>query len=164
MSNRWFTASRAGHQGHRTRQEQRANDQGDPPQPYSLRPSYNPVAAGVVQFNVYNFGQDPHTFAVVDSGGHRLAFAHAPANQSQTAVPVPRAAPSACLEPRRRSGRRLATRRPRSGEASSTRGWTPTPTTTKSQSIVSPALVTEAMSMPRQANALRAPQWQSTVC
>jgi plastocyanin len=64
------------------------NDQGDPPQPYSLRPSYNPVAAGVVQFNVYNFGQDPHTFAVVDSGGHRLAFAHAPANQSQTAVPV----------------------------------------------------------------------------
>ncbi len=64
------------------------NDQGQPPQPYSLWPSHNPVAAGNVQFNIYNFGQDPHTFAVVDSSGHQLAFARVPANQPQTAVPV----------------------------------------------------------------------------
>jgi plastocyanin len=64
------------------------NDQGQAPQPYSLFPSHNPVAAGQVQFNVYNFGEDPHTFAIVDSGGHQLAFAHVPANQPGTAVPV----------------------------------------------------------------------------
>jgi plastocyanin len=64
------------------------NDQGQPPQPYSLWPSHNPVAAGRVQFNVYDFGQDPHTFAVVNSGGHQLAFARVPANQPETAVPV----------------------------------------------------------------------------
>jgi plastocyanin len=62
------------------------NDQGQPPQPYSLWPSHNPVAAGKVQFNVYNFGQDPHTFAIVDSGGRQLAYARALANQPQTAV------------------------------------------------------------------------------
>ena len=64
------------------------NDQGQAPQPYSLYPSHNPVAAGQVQFNVYNFGEDPHTFAIVDSGGHQLAFAHVPANQPGTAVPI----------------------------------------------------------------------------
>ena len=64
------------------------NDQGQAPQPYSLWPSHNPVAAGNVQFNVYNFGEDPHTFAIVDSGGHQLAFAHVPRFQPQTAVPV----------------------------------------------------------------------------
>lgn len=64
------------------------NDQGQPPQPYSLRPSHNPVASGAVQFNIYNFGQDPHTFAILDSGGHQLAFAEVPADQPQTSVPV----------------------------------------------------------------------------
>jgi hypothetical protein len=57
-------------------------------QPYSLFPSHDPVAAGVVKFNLYNFGQDDHTFAVVDSHGHWLAFAYVPANQPQAAVPV----------------------------------------------------------------------------
>ncbi|HUZ29254.1 MAG TPA: sulfocyanin-like copper-binding protein [Solirubrobacteraceae bacterium] len=57
-------------------------------QPYSLFPSHDPVAAGVVKFNLYNFGQDDHTFAVVDSHGNWLAFAKVPANQPQTAVPV----------------------------------------------------------------------------
>jgi plastocyanin len=64
------------------------NDQGVGPQPYSLTPSHDPVAAGTVQFNVYNFGQDDHTFAVKNAGGQQVAFVDVPANQSQTAVPV----------------------------------------------------------------------------
>ena len=64
------------------------NDQGQPPRPYSLWPSHNPVASGTVQFNVYNFGQDPHTLAIVNSSGQRRAFVRVPANQPQTAVPV----------------------------------------------------------------------------
>src|SRR5205807_2565615 len=64
------------------------NDQGPLPQPYSLLPSHNPVAAGTLQFNVYNFGQDPHTFAIFDGAGHRLALVDAPANESGTAIPV----------------------------------------------------------------------------
>jgi plastocyanin len=63
------------------------NDQGQLPQPYSLRPSHNPVAAGVVHFNVYNFGEDPHTFAVVDASS-QLALAQVPAGQIDTAVAV----------------------------------------------------------------------------
>jgi plastocyanin len=31
---------------------------------------------------------DPHTFAVIDSAGHQLAYVDAPANQPDTAVPV----------------------------------------------------------------------------
>jgi uncharacterized cupredoxin-like copper-binding protein len=64
------------------------NDQGQLPQPYTLRPSHNPVAAGAVHFNVYNFGEDPHTFAVLDASQHQLALVNVPANQSDTAVPV----------------------------------------------------------------------------
>jgi hypothetical protein len=64
------------------------NDQGDFPQPFSLRPSHNPVGTGVVQFNVYNFGQDPHTFAVVDASGRQRAFVNVPAMQPDTAAPV----------------------------------------------------------------------------
>jgi plastocyanin len=64
------------------------NDQGQLPQPYTLRPSHNPVAAGVVHFNVYNFGEDPHTFAVIDGSSHQLALAQVPANQTDTAVAV----------------------------------------------------------------------------
>jgi plastocyanin len=41
-----------------------------------------------VQFNVYNFGQDAHTFAVIDASGQELAFAQLPADQPDTAVPV----------------------------------------------------------------------------
>jgi len=62
------------------------NDQGELPKPYSLVPSHNPVAAGKVQFNVYNFGEDPHTFAVLDGKGRRLAFVKVPANQPDTAI------------------------------------------------------------------------------
>ncbi len=64
------------------------NDQGQDPQPYSLAPSHNPVGAGTVQFNVYNFGQDQHTFAVLNSAGQQLAFAQVPADQPDSAVPV----------------------------------------------------------------------------
>jgi plastocyanin len=64
------------------------NDLGSQPRPYSLYPTHNPVAAGTVEFNVYNFGQDPHTFAIEDSKHHQLAFADVPANQPQTAVQV----------------------------------------------------------------------------
>jgi plastocyanin len=65
------------------------NDQGQPPQPFSLTPSHNPVGAGTVQFNVYNFGQDPHRFAVVDSAGNQVGnTVDVPANQPGTAVAV----------------------------------------------------------------------------
>lgn len=64
------------------------NDQGELPKPYSLIPSHNPVAHGKVQFNVYNFGEDSHTFAIVDSKHHRRAFVTVPASQPDTAVPV----------------------------------------------------------------------------
>jgi plastocyanin len=64
------------------------NDQGQPPQPYSLFPSHDPVGAGSVQFNVYNFGQDAHTFAVVSAAHQQVALAQAPANQPDTAVQV----------------------------------------------------------------------------
>ncbi len=62
-------------------------DENDTPS-YSLAPSHNPVAAGKLTFNVYNFGQDDHTFAVLDSAQHELAYAAVPAGQSQTAVTV----------------------------------------------------------------------------
>lgn len=64
-----------------------AVDENDTPA-YSLNPSHNPVAQGTVTFNVYNFGQDAHTFAVEDSASHELAFASVPAGQPQTAVTV----------------------------------------------------------------------------
>jgi hypothetical protein len=64
------------------------NDQGQLPLPYSLRPSHNPVGTGTVQFNVYNFGQDDHTFAVADASGHQFAHVDVPANQPGNAVPV----------------------------------------------------------------------------
>jgi uncharacterized cupredoxin-like copper-binding protein len=64
------------------------NDQGQLPLPYSMRPSHDPVAAGRVQFNVYNFGQDAHTFAIVDPTGHELTSVDLPAGAPQTAVQV----------------------------------------------------------------------------
>lgn len=70
------------------------NDQGQPPQPYSLRPSHNPVGAGKVEFNVYNYGQDPHTFAVIDARGRQLAFAAAPPDQPDSPVTVSAALPA----------------------------------------------------------------------
>ena len=64
------------------------NDQGQLPLPYSMRPSHDPVAAGQVQFNVYNFGQDAHTLVIFSRAHRRLAFVQAPANQPDVAVPV----------------------------------------------------------------------------
>jgi plastocyanin len=64
------------------------NDQGLMPTPYSLRPSHNPVGAGKVEFNVYNFGQDAHTFAVIDAGGRERAFVNVPAGLPAPDVPV----------------------------------------------------------------------------
>jgi plastocyanin len=56
---------------------------------YRLHPSHNPVAAGTVEFNVYNFGMDPHTFAIHDAQGHQIGgVADVPANQPNTAVVV----------------------------------------------------------------------------
>jgi plastocyanin len=47
------------------------------------------VATGSVQFNIYNFGMDDHTFAIKDSAGHEIgATAKVPANNLQTAVTV----------------------------------------------------------------------------
>jgi len=65
------------------------NDQGSLPTPYSLSPSHNPVAAGKLEFNVYNFGQDGHTFAIHEADGHQVqAPVAVPAGQSGTAVTV----------------------------------------------------------------------------
>jgi hypothetical protein len=56
---------------------------------YRLHPSHNPVAAGTVEFNVYNFGMDPHTFAIRDAHGNQIGgVANVPANQPNTAVVV----------------------------------------------------------------------------
>src|SRR5437588_374503 len=59
---------------------------------YSLIPSYLRVAAGTVRFNVYNYGGDDHTFAIVAGtdwqSGQRLADVTVPAHQPGTAVPV----------------------------------------------------------------------------
>jgi plastocyanin len=65
------------------------NDLGQLPQPYSLTPSHNPVAAGKVEFNVYNFGMDDHTFAIKDSAGHQVgSTVKVPAGQAQRDVIV----------------------------------------------------------------------------
>ena len=40
---------------------------------WSVLPSHDPVAAGVVQFNVTNFGMDQHDLAIVGSAGQIVA-------------------------------------------------------------------------------------------
>ena len=62
-------------------------DENDTPS-YSLAPSHNPVGTGTVTFNVYNFGQDDHTFAVEDAKHNDLAYVNVPAGQPQAAVTV----------------------------------------------------------------------------
>jgi plastocyanin len=65
-----------------------AVDENDNPY-YTLHPTHNPVAAGSVEFNVYNLGMDDHTFAVDDAGGHHVSkVAQVPANHKDTAVTV----------------------------------------------------------------------------
>jgi plastocyanin len=65
------------------------NDLGQLPQPYSLTPSHNPVATGKVEFNVYNFGMDDHTFAIRDLAGRQIgSTVRIPAGQQQTDVIV----------------------------------------------------------------------------
>jgi plastocyanin len=40
---------------------------------YSLTPYEPTLAAGTVHFNVYNYDQDPHTFAIADAQGHQIS-------------------------------------------------------------------------------------------
>jgi hypothetical protein len=40
---------------------------------WSLVASHNPVAAGNVQFNISNYGQDQHDMAIVDANGNIIA-------------------------------------------------------------------------------------------
>jgi plastocyanin len=51
---------------------------------YSVTPSYDPVAAGDLEFNVTNFGMDDHNLAIQDSGGRLVKVVDVPASQSRS--------------------------------------------------------------------------------
>lgn len=51
---------------------------------YSLTPSYDPVAAGDLEFNVTNFGMDDHNLAIRSPGGRLVEVVDVPAGQSRS--------------------------------------------------------------------------------
>jgi Copper binding proteins, plastocyanin/azurin family len=54
---------------------------------YALDANERALAAGAVHFNIYNFDQDPHTFAVANANGQQLTTAvQDPAGHPGTAV------------------------------------------------------------------------------
>ena len=55
---------------HGTEVDERATGQQSPF--YALNAYQSTLAAGSIHFNVYNYDQDPHTFAIADSGGQQL--------------------------------------------------------------------------------------------
>ena len=56
---------------------------------YALTPYESTLAAGTIHFNVYNYDQDPHTFAIADAHGHQIsATTQVPAGQTETPVTV----------------------------------------------------------------------------
>lgn len=72
---------------HGTEIDERATGQQTPF--YALHANETTLAAGTIRFNVYNFDQDPHTFAVQTADGQQLTTAvSVPAGQPRTAVPV----------------------------------------------------------------------------
>ncbi len=50
--------------------DERATGQASPF--YALDANERTLAAGTIHFNIYNFDQDPHTFAVADANGQQL--------------------------------------------------------------------------------------------
>jgi plastocyanin len=72
---------------HGTEVDERATGQQSPF--YALNANERTLAAGNVRFNVYNFDQDPHTFAIADAGGQQLTGAvQVPAGHPGTPVAV----------------------------------------------------------------------------
>ena len=68
---------------HGTQVDERATGQSSPL--YALDANERTLAAGTIHFNIYNFDQDPHTFAVEDSNGAQLTSSVAvPAGQPDT--------------------------------------------------------------------------------
>jgi plastocyanin len=56
---------------------------------YALTPYEPTLAAGTIHFNVYNYDQDPHTFAIADTQGHQIsATFQVPAGHTGTPVTV----------------------------------------------------------------------------
>jgi plastocyanin len=56
---------------------------------YAMGANERTLAAGTIHFNVYNFDQDPHTFAVEDSGGQQVGSTiQVAAGHPGTPVPV----------------------------------------------------------------------------
>ena len=54
---------------------------------YAMDANEQTLAAGSLHFNVYNYDQDPHTFAVADSTGHQIsATVQVPAGRTNTQV------------------------------------------------------------------------------
>jgi plastocyanin len=53
---------------------------------YALDANERTLAAGVIHFNIYNYDQDPHTFAVADANGQQVSSTvNVPAGQPTTA-------------------------------------------------------------------------------
>jgi len=56
---------------------------------YAMNANERTLAAGTIRFNVYNFDQDPHTFAIADANGQQVGGAvNVPAGQPDTPVAV----------------------------------------------------------------------------
>ena len=63
--------------------DERATGQASPL--YALDANERTLAAGTIHFNIYNFDQDPHTFAVEDTNGRELSsVVQVPAGQPDT--------------------------------------------------------------------------------
>jgi plastocyanin len=58
---------------HGTEVDERATGQQSPF--YALNANERTLAAGSIRFNIYNFDQDPHTFAIADANGQQLTQA-----------------------------------------------------------------------------------------
>ncbi len=79
------TTSSAASLPHGTQVGERATGEQSPF--YALDANERTFAAGTIHFNVYNYDQDPHTFAVEDASGQQLTNAVAlPAGHPGTAV------------------------------------------------------------------------------
>ena len=77
------TTSSAAGLPHGTQVDERATGQASPF--YALDANERTLAAGTIHFNIYNFDQDPHTFAVADANGQQLTSTVAvPAGQPGT--------------------------------------------------------------------------------
>ena len=79
------TTSSAAALPHGTQVDERATGQASPF--YALDANEPTLAAGTIHFNIYNYDQDPHTFAVADTNGQQLSStAQIPAGQPDTPV------------------------------------------------------------------------------